>query len=533
MRDSAALVEAGRQAYAAAAWETALESLTAVRAGGTLEVDDLAIMARSAWWLSRLPESLSLSEEVFRGYCDLERPSDAAQTALQLGLLWITRGDVTIGEAWMNRARRLLADLPEGREHAYLVYLEAAVALVEGREAWSDERVARLAELSSRFREPAIDALSMVTSGMAELRRGDTWRGFALLDDAMLSVLADAIAPEWAGDIYCTTIHVCYELADFRRMEDWTKAMERWCRRYGTEAMYTGICRVHRLELRSARGDWSGTEALLARESADLADVNPWVAGEGFYQLGEIRRLRGDVAGAREAYRAVRASGGDPQPGEALLALREGDAGSAWAAVSAALSGRDRVARARLLRPAVEIALAVGRRADAEALATELRESAEHFDSRGFRAWASHAEGMVAVTQRDPDTALHVLRAAEDAFRANRQPYESARVLELMAEAHELAGHADAATGARARADGILARLGMDSETAVRDTGPLTMREAEVLECVAQGASNRDVAARLSISEKTVGRHLANVYMKLGVGSRTAAAAWWREHARG
>ena len=54
-------------------------------------------------------------------------------------------------------------------------------------------------------------------------------------------------------------------------------------------------------------------------------------------------------------------------------------------------------------------------------------------------------------------------------------------------------------------------------------------REAEVLECIAAGAGNREAAARLFISEKTVGRHLANVYLKLGVNSRTAAAAWWRD----
>jgi DNA-binding NarL/FixJ family response regulator len=63
--------------------------------------------------------------------------------------------------------------------------------------------------------------------------------------------------------------------------------------------------------------------------------------------------------------------------------------------------------------------------------------------------------------------------------------------------------------------------------------GGLTPREAEILALVAEGITNRQVAAGLVISEKTVARHLANIYPKLNVTTRTAAAAWARRQGIG
>ncbi|WP_137845512.1 helix-turn-helix transcriptional regulator [Microbacterium sp. 2FI] len=537
MLEPTGLVEAGRRAYAAADWSAALENLTAARAEGPIAVDDVALMARSAWWLGRVPESLAFAEETFRSLCDAGRTADAAMTALRLSLLWATRGDVTVGMAWLNRARRILADEPEGRAHGYLLYIDAALEMAAGGGAWTDAGVERLADFARRYPEPGIQSLSMVVAGLAALRRGDTHGGFALLDEAMLPVLAGEIEAEWAGDIYCTIIHVSHELADFRRMEDWTRATETWCRQFGSEAIYTGICRVHRLELRCLRGEWHEAETMLEHESTCLAGDNAWVAGEGFYQLGEIRRLRGDADGAREAYDLARAAGIDPQPGDALLALTTGDVAAAGAAIAASLAQRDRVARVRLLLAAVQIALAAGDRAGAGVFADELRESAEHFESRGFRCWSAQADGMLALADADASGALAALQRAEADLRADNRPYELARVLGLTARAYDLAGSESAAVAARTRAREILTRLGAraDPDATPRaaeagTSGPLTAREAEVLALVSSGASNRDVAERLFISEKTVGRHLANVYVKIGVGSRTAAAAWW--HAR-
>ena len=58
----------------------------------------------------------------------------------------------------------------------------------------------------------------------------------------------------------------------------------------------------------------------------------------------------------------------------------------------------------------------------------------------------------------------------------------------------------------------------------------LTEREAEVLTCLAAGQSNREIAASLVISERTVARHLSNIFTKLDLRSRTAVASWAHRH---
>ncbi|GAB2845970.1 LuxR C-terminal-related transcriptional regulator [Microbacterium insulae] len=527
MLDPAGTVEAGRRAYAASDWSSALAHLSDARTEGPLAPEDIEAMARSAWWLGRVPESLVFAEEAFRGYCDAQRGDEAAMSALQLGLLWATRGDLTIGNAWVHRARRLLADLEPRPAHAYLAYLDAMLAMMAGDPRRWDEEISRLDDLHRRFPDPDVECLSLVVRGLAALRRDRSPQGFALLDEAMLPVLAGRLPAEWAGDVYCTVIHMCHELADFRRMEDWTRATEQWCDQFGNEAIYTGICRVHRIELRSVRGEWTDAEESIQRECADLAGGDPWVAGEGFYQLGELRRWRGDAAGAHEAYELARASGIDPQPGAALLLLEKRDPVAARASLEASLAGRDAVARVRLLRAMVEVALACGDESAARGAAKELRAAAARFDSPGFAAWSAHADGMLALAGGDPAGALVALRTAESAFGGGRQPYELARVLLLQARAFEGTGDAASAAAAEARGRGILNRLGARAPDAPRADGPLTPREREVLALVAEGAGNREVAQRLFISEKTVGRHLANVYLKIGVGTRTAAAAWW------
>ncbi|WP_109211596.1 MULTISPECIES: response regulator transcription factor [Microbacterium] len=536
MADTTAALERARTAYRSGDWKAAREGFATARGGAPATGEDLRALASCEWWLGRQEAGLLHLEAAFRVLTDEGADMAAAEAALVVALVRLTRGELTVGKAWVRRARRILADLPDGRGHAYEVYLTESMDLDDTGEMWRPESVARMRQLAEELRVPAVSALSSVVAGMHAIRAGRTAEGFAHLDEAMLCVVSDELEAEWAGDVLCTTIHVCHELADFRRMADWTRAAEAWCAARGADVVYAGVCRVHRLELQSAGGEWDAAEAALQRVCDDLASDHPWVAGEGWHQVGEIRRLRGDATGARGAYARARALGVDPAPGEALLVLAEGDAERAAAMITASLSQRDRMGRVRLLRPAIEIALANGRREDAERLLDELRTDADAFASDGFQAWAAHAQGMVLVRSGDMDAAIARLQVALELFRAVRQPWEQANVLCWLASAHEGRGEVVLAASLRDQAAATFERLGAPpvvvttGSAAVADGGPLTAREREIVALVARGRSNRQIATELYISEKTVSRHLANVYLKLDVGSRTAAAAWWHEH---
>ncbi|GAB3248644.1 helix-turn-helix transcriptional regulator [Arthrobacter pigmenti] len=529
----AAVLASGRAAYDRGDWKAAYQQFSRARAQSALTLEDLSQFSSAAFSCGMVKDMLGSSEELYHRLLREGDASKAAMKALSLGLMWVLRGDTVVGSGWINRARRLLRSEQESVEHGFLLYLEAAYALSFYDSGPAVSAAIQLDEMGERLQSPALTCLGLVLSGMVDVRNGRCSDGFAQLDEAMLTVLAEQIAPEWAGDIYCTVIHVCHQLADLRRMRAWTTATERWCEQFTNGLTYSGICRVHRLQLLSFEGSWARLEEELERSSADLEDRNPWVAGEAYYQLGEIRRLLGNAAGAWNAFSRARNLGVEPQPGEALLWLDTGRPDAGWSALCAALDVPDRLARAQLLRPAVHMAQLQGLHDQAERLCQDLEETAATYASTGFQAWAEHARGGLLTAQHRPDEALPILRSAARLYHEIDARYEVANIYELLGKAHRDLGQLELAAANTAAALEIYRGLGAnrDIQRLSPATSPagLTPREIEVLICLTEGASNKEIAAELFISQKTVGRHLANIFAKLDVTTRTAAAAWAHE----
>ena len=150
------------------------------------------------------------------------------------------------------------------------------------------------------------------------------------------------------------------------------------------------------------------------------------------------------------------------------------------------------------------------------------------FGTPGFRAWAAHARGAILGQQGRHAESLDALRASLREYRTQQSRYETAQVYEWMAVAHKALGDDALAAADAATAENIYAQLGVEPAQVCGHGSPgdLTPREIEILRRIADGATNKQVAEQVCISEKTVGRHLANIYAKLGVSSRTAAVAW-------
>lgn len=228
----------------------------------------------------------------------------------------------------------------------------------------------------------------------------------------------------------------------------------------------------------------------------------------------------------------------EPQPGEAELLLAEGRTQEALDSLLAAVAVAGRLDGARLLLPAVNAAVRGGDVDLAERLAADLTGVAQYYSSPGLTARADQARATVLLARSRPGEALPLLEAALGTYREQRHRYAMAQVHELLTAAHAALGAPAASAAAAATARAIYAGLGAAPDVARLDAaaapdelpGGLTAREAEVLGSVAAGASNREAAAQLFVSEKTIGRHLANIYLKIGVSSRTAAAAWAHAH---
>jgi DNA-binding NarL/FixJ family response regulator len=534
------ILEAARDAYRRHDWTAARERFTAARAAGELAAADLDALADAAWWLGDVEESSAVLEQAVRRHLDEGRPGPAAMSAIGIAVNHFLRGDDVVGAGWVGRAQRLLRDAPEGPEHGYARYLELEAALAAGDSAAVAAAAGRVRDLGRRHADPNLVAGGDLFEGRALVRQGRMAEGMALLDEAMLAVLSGELRPEWAGNIYCHLMAAFHELADVRRAAEWTEATSRWLAGLPAAVLFTGICRVHRSQVLHGRGAWAQAEREAALVCADLADLHVAGAAEGHYQLGELRRLRGDLSGAEEAYRQAHRLGRDPQPGLALLRLTQGRAATASASIRAALAaaGADRLGRARLCAAQVEIALAAGEPEVAGRACEELQQTASTYGSSGLEAAALQARGAVLAAGGRPEAALPTLRAACRRWQELDAPYDAAGVRLLLAGAYRALGDGDAALRELDEAAATFGRLGAapDARRAAALRGRpalpagLTGREAEVLALVAAGRTNREIADALVLSHKTVARHLSNIFAKLEVTSRTQAAAFAFEH---
>jgi DNA-binding CsgD family transcriptional regulator len=515
-------------------WDAVHSDLAGARDG--LSTRDLGLLAEAAWWIGNAPESVEVAEDLYHRLVTEGRTEEAADCALRLSLLWVVRGDVPVGTAWLARARRVIAGLPRGALHGYLLYLEQALDLdLTGDPEAAAAAAGQIADLADELGDPTLRSFALASRGMACVRRGATREGFADLDEAMLPVVAGQVDALWSGDLYCTVVHLCDELGDLARMRAWTESMARWAESQGRTFMYAHVTRVHELQLLVAEGSWEAVEAELGAHSADLVGAHGWLAGEGYYTLGEVRRLRGDAAGAASAYATARGLSHDALPGRALLLQAEGRSQEALAVLRVGLADATRLGRARMLLAAVEIALAEGETSYARGLAAELEETAEWFGTPGLAARAAQAHAAMRMSQGRTTEAVALLERAAEVYRAQRHRHATATVHEALAAAHRATGDTERAEAAAATALAVYRQLGAKPDLARLAGGRerpcgLTEREVEVLARVCAGDTNKQVAAALVISEKTVGRHLANIFTKTGVGNRTAASAWAREH---
>ncbi len=530
----------GRESFKRRAWAESYRLLHAADRDAPLDAEDLERLAIAAYLVGRDDECETFTARAHQIFLDRGDAEGAARAAFWLGFALMGHGAVAPASGWFARAGRLL---DEGQLDSvvsgYLLIPAGIRCIVQGDPSAADATFGQAAAIARRFADRDLASVACHGRGRALIRLGRIAEGVALLDEAMASVVAGEVTPLVAGDVYCSVLEGCQETFDLRRAYEWTASLAQWCATQPGLVRYRGECLQYRAEVLQLRGQWNDA-ARDAQDAYALLASRP-AAGAALYRRGDLHRLRGEFAEAEEAYTRAHERGRKPQPGLSLLRLAQGQIDAAAASIrSALLDTRTATSRARLLPAAVEILLAADDVAAARAAAAELSEIASRIGAPLLTSASAHATGAVLLAEGDIDGASTWLGQACEIWRELEMPYEEAQTCLLLAVVCEKRGDHDSRrleveTARRIfsqlGAEPCLARIAEPTERASEQrVGPLSEREAQVLRLLAGGKTNRAIASELFISEKTVARHVSNIYDKLAVSSRAGATAWAFQH---
>ena len=503
-----------------------------------LAPEDLERWAVAAHLIGEDEQGIFLRDRAHREYLNRGQVRQAARCVFWIGFHLDNAGRAAQATGWLERLRRILAQIDENDPTWALEWLARAARATQAGDAATAmplyDRVSATARTTSDD-----DLLVLAGLGRSQclIMLGDMAGAFDSLDESMLSVTDEVVAPSVAGLAYCSVISACMERFDLQRAAEWTRALAGWCDAQSGLVPYRGVCQIHRAEILHLLGSW--TEAAEEAERArNRPGPNSMITGGAQYRMAELHRLHGRFELADRAYAAAASCGHEVQPGLAQLRAAQGKSTAAAAGLDRALTENPHTPeRPRLLAARVEVALQAADLSAAELAASALEDEAARMLTPYVQALASHARGRVQLAGGDPQSALPTLRRAWGLWQRVDVPYEAAKTRLEVGAACRALGDEDAARMEIDAARTAFQQLGALADLAAIDRsnhdaeeGPLTAREKEVLKLVAHGGTNRAIAAELFLSEKTVARHLSNIFSKLDISSRSAATSYAYEH---
>lgn len=530
---------AGIAALEAADWDGArLAFEMALEASGSPESHEGLGLA--LWFLGRVPQAILERERAFDGYVAAGCFDDAARLAVWLSHQHLLAGRASAARGWLARAERSLDGLQASCPGRGWVAVERARHATSLQEQITQARRAMRIGRATGAADLEVFALSLL--GRAVVSSGRRDEGLMLLEEAMAAASSGRVRNvHTLAEAYCNLIEGCAAAGEWERGAEWCELVEEFARTHRTAPLF-GACRAIHADVLLATGHWPQAESALQAALDTHARYVPVMSGPAIATLAELRVRQGRLLDAERLL-----AGGLEQPAQlramALLRLAEGRPGEAVTLLERALfAATDHPVRAaQLLAPLIDARLACTDPHGAAAAAAELRTLADGTGIRLVTALADLATARVAAAGGQPGDAAQAARRALGAFNRLAMPFETAQARLELARAR--AGDApalacDEARSALAVFRALGASCAMDVAAELlralgggiapprqRAVGELTSREQEVLDLVALGASNADVAAALCISAKTAGHHVSRILAKLGVRNRTEAAA--------
>jgi LuxR family maltose regulon positive regulatory protein len=523
-------VEAGRAALVAGEWEAARDAFQlSLDAGPSAPAfEGLGLACR---WLGAQDAAIRALQQAYRLHRRADDRRAAARVALHLCLgEFYFHDDMAVGLGWVERADRLLQDIEPGAEHGWLALLRGHLALQVDRDpARARAHAAQARKLGHDSGVVDIEMMALALEGLTLVCEGQVDEGMRCLDEATAATVAGELADlDAISSCCCYLIDACKRVRDFERAAQWCEHVKGFCEQWSDRLTFAA-CRAHYADILIWRGEWSQAEAELRSSLGPLADIHPNRIADGMVRLAELRRRQGML---EEASRLLEAADGHVLAPlvRAALALDRDDAAAAAHEAQRALRRlppEGLTDRAPALEILVRARLATGEREAAQEAAGDLRAIASSARTAASAAAASFADGLIAVADGAWESARPSLEDAVDLYARAGGRWEAAQARRELARTLRALGHHEAAEREARAADDALRTLGARPAATDAAAAPagLTARELEVLRLVARGRSNQEIAAELVLSIRTVERHIANIYDKIGASGRAARAA--------
>ncbi len=474
-------VQRAGEAAARGDWEEAYDVLMKADADGLAGPADLSLLGEVAYAAGHLDVTIEAWERAYALCLEAGDKDAAAGAAVRVAMhLLFDTALMAPVRGWLARAERLLDGQRETSASAWLAVVRTYERMLTGDLPSARPWARRAIELGSKH-DPAACALGQVAEARLLILGGDVEQGLALLDEVGVATVSGDLDPLSTGVVYCELVCALQGLAQYDVAEEWTEAMERWCKTNAIGSLH-GRCRVHRAEILRLRGACNEAERVALGACDELRPYLRREMGWPLTELGRIRLRTGDIEGAEEALLAADRVGWDPQPGLALVRLAQGDVATAAASIRDALERPMRVPskerppdtdlqRAPLLEAQVEIEVAADDIDRARSAAEELKLVAARFHSKALVASATLAEGRVRLAEGNAADGERLCSEAGRLWNEVGAPYEAAIARMGLAEALRAGGRQDQADLELEAARAVLHRI-----EAAQTSGPGSAR---------------------------------------------------------
>jgi DNA-binding CsgD family transcriptional regulator len=518
-------------------WKEIYARLSTADREHALNPEELEQLALAAFLTGSDAESYQYLERAHQGYLDHGETGQAVRCAFWLGMILMNAGEKGRSSGWFARGERLIGhdDHTDLAEKGLLLIPEGLGLLYAGNAARAQEIFERVEATGEKFDNADLLILGRLGQGQARIQQGNVTGGIRLLDETMIAMETERVFPLVKGIVYCAVIESCRRVWDLGRAQEWTSVLTRWCEEQPDIVPFRGECLVRRAEIFQLHGEWQ--KALEeTNDACNILSQHPGesVTGEAYYRKAELQRLSGEFKAAEGSYLEAARWGRKPQPGFALLRLAQGQEDAAETSIrNSLLENRDTTKRAEILPAVVRIMIVVNHTEEAIEAAEELKSIASQFDTPYIQAMYSHCQGEVFLAEGMVKPALEQLQIALKLWNSLHLPYELACTRELKGILYRKLEDRDNSESELSAAAWIFEQLNAthDLERVNRllgkkrilDNYGLTLREIQVLGLIASGETNKSVAGKLFISNRTVDRHVSNIFNKLGVSSRLQA----------